>query len=121
MQKEEIFKYMKKLYGTELKYLCERCPSDAVLRYADNKKRYEVIMNVAKNKLGLDGSDTVDIINVKWVPDMIGSLIQSRGFLPGYHMNKDNWMTILSYETVGEAKILDFLDMSYELTDHKKL
>lgn len=119
MRKEEIFKYVKKLYGTEPEYLWERCPSDAVLRHAGNKKWYAVIMNVSKDKLGLDGSDTVDIINVKCVPDMIGSLIQSKGFMPGYHMNKDNWITILLDGTVSEAKILDFLDMSYDLIDHK--
>lgn len=112
MQKEEIYKYVKKLYGTEPEYLWERSPSDAVLRHADNKKWYAV-------KLGLDGSDTIDIINVKCVPDMIGSLTQSKGFLSGYHMNKDNWMTILLDGTVSEAKVLDFLDMSYDLIDQK--
>ena len=40
-----------------------------------------------------------------------------KGFLPGYHMDKSNWITILLDGTVQEAKILDFLDMSYDLTD----
>lgn len=119
MQKEEIFKYVKKLYGTEPEYLWERYPSYAVLRHGRNKKWYAVIMNVAKNKLGLDGSDTVDIIDVKCDPEMVSSLIQSKGFLPGYHMNKGSWITILLDGTVSEAKILDFLDMSYDLIDHK--
>lgn len=119
MQKEEIYKYVKKLYGTEPEHLWERSPSDAVLRHAVNKKWYAVIMSVSKDKLGLDGSDMIDIINVKCAPDMIGSLIQSKGFLPGYHMNKTNWMTILLDGTVSEAKVLDFLDMSYDLIDHK--
>lgn len=119
MQKEEIYKYVKKLYGTEPEHLWERSPSDAVLRHAVNKKWYAVIMSVSKDKLGLDGSNMIDIINVKCVPDMIGSLIQSKGFLPGYHMNKTNWMTILLDGTVSEAKVLDFLDMSYDLIDHK--
>jgi len=34
-----------------------------------------------------------------------------------YHMDKSNWITILLDGTVQEAKILDFLDMSYDLTD----
>lgn len=39
------------------------------------------------------------------------------GFLPGYHMNKEHWITMLMDGTVSEAKILDFLDMSYDLID----
>lgn len=41
----------------------------------------------------------------------------SNGFLPGYHMNKQHWITILLDGTVGESKILDFLNMSYDLID----
>ena len=38
-------------------------------------------------------------------------------FLPGYHMNKQHWITILLDGSVSEAKTLDFLDMSYDLID----
>ena len=41
----------------------------------------------------------------------------SNGFLSGYHMNKQHWITILLDGTVGESKILDFLNMSYDLID----
>lgn len=47
-------------------------------------------------------------------------LIQTYGFLPGYHMNKRHWITILLDESVSEAKTLDFLDMSYDLIDSGK-
>ena len=48
---------------------------------------------------------------------MISMIIQTYGFLPGYHMNKQHWITILLEGSVSEAKILDFLDMSYDLID----
>ena len=44
-------------------------------------------------------------------------LRHKNGFLPGYHMNKEHWITMLMDGTVSEAKILDFLDMSYDLID----
>ena len=44
-------------------------------------------------------------------------IISTDGFLPGYHMNKQHWITILLDGTVGKSKILDFLDMSYDLID----
>ena len=76
-------------------------------------------MQVEKSRLGLDGNTKIDIINVKCDPDMVGLLTQTYGFLPGYHMNKKYWITMLLDGTVSEAKILDFLDMSYDLIDGK--
>ena len=64
-----------------------------------------------------DTKDRVDIMVVKCKPDMISVRTHMKGFLPGYHMDKSNWITILLEGTVQEAKILDFLDMSYDLTD----
>ena len=63
------------------------------------------------------GLDPVDIMDVKCDPDMTNMIIQTYGFLPGYHMNKQHWITILLDGSVSEAKILDFLDMSYDLID----
>ena len=76
-----------------------------------------VIMTVEKSKLGLEGREMVDIIDVKCDPDMTNMIIQTYGFLPGYHMNKQHWITILLDGSVSEAKVLDFLDMSYDLID----
>lgn len=116
MNREEIFEYVKKQYGTLPEYLWSSSPDSAVLRHK-NGKWYAVIMNVEKSKLGLDGNGTVEIMDVKCDPEMTGIIIQTYGFLPGYHMNKQHWITILLDGTVGESKILDFLDMSYDLID----
>lgn len=116
MDREEIFKYVKKQYGTEPEYLWSSSPDSAVLRHK-NGKWYAVLMNVEKSKLGLNGNDTVEILNVKCDPEITGMIIQTYGFLPGYHMNKQYWITMVLDGTIGESKILDFLDMSYNLID----
>jgi len=116
VNREEIFEYVKKQYGTLPEYLWSSSPDSAVLRHK-NGKWYAVIMNVEKSKLGLDGNGTVEIMDVKCDPEMTGIIIQTYGFLPGYHMNKQHWITILLDGTVGESKILDFLDRSYDLID----
>ena len=103
MKKEEIFEYVQKQYGTIPEYLWSKLPDSAVLRHK-NGKWYAVIMTVEKSKLGLD-------------PEMTSMIIQTYGFLPGYHMNKRHWITILLDGSFSEAKILDFLDMSYDLID----
>lgn len=77
-------------------------------------------MHVPKNKLGLEGTQPVEVVNVKCDPLIIGSLRQSPGFLPAYHMNKEQWLTVLLDGTVSEKKILELIDWSYDLTDKKK-
>ena len=116
LKREEIFEYVKKQYGTVPEYLWKESPESAVLRHS-NGKWYAVIMQVEKSRLGLEGDTKVDIIDVKCDPDMVGLLTQTYGFLPGYHMNKKYWITMLLDGTVSEAKILDFLDMSYDLIE----
>lgn len=39
--------------------------------------------------------------------------------LPAYHMNKENWITILLDGTVSKGKICELIDISYELTGKK--
>ena len=116
MKREEIYEYVKKQYGTVPEYLWKESPESAVLRHP-NGKWYAVLMQVEKSRLGLEGDTKVDIIDVKCDPDMVGLLTQTYEFLPGYHMNKKYWITMLLDGTVSEAKILDFLDMSYDLID----
>ena len=113
---EEIFEYVQKQYGTVPEYLWSKSPDSVVLRHK-NGKWYAVFMTVEKSKLGLEGNDLVAIMDVKCDPEMTSMIIQTYGFLPGYHMNKQHWITILLDGSVSEAKILDFLDMSYDLID----
>ena len=90
-------------------------------RRRESYKRYNLhlaeVFRIEKSKLGLEGNDLVDIMDVKCDPEMTSMIIQTYGFLPGYHMNKQHWITILLDGSVSEAKTLDFLDMSYDLID----
>ena len=65
MKKEEIFEYVKKQYGTMPEYLWAQSPDNAVLRHK-NGKWYAVVMSVEKCKLGLEGNEFVDIMDVKY-------------------------------------------------------
>ena len=61
----------------------------------------------------------VDILNVKCDPVLSGSLRIQPGILPAYHMNKENWISILLDGTVDVKQIFTLLDMSFELTAKK--
>ena len=67
MKKEEIFEYVKKQYGTMPEYLWAQSPDNAVLRHK-NGKWYAVVMSVEKCKLGLEGNEFVDIMDVNCDP-----------------------------------------------------
>ena len=51
-------------------------------------------MEVGRDKFGLSGDGEVDILNVKSDPMLIGSYRTQEGFLPAYHMNKENWIAV---------------------------
>ena len=58
----------------------------------------------------------IDVLNIKCDPMMIGSLRMKEGFFPAYHMNKENWISILLDGTVSADEIKPLLELSYQLT-----
>ena len=56
------------------------------------------------------------MLNVKADPILIGSLLSLPGYFPAYHMNKENWISILLEESDLDKNIRNLLQMSYELT-----
>ena len=109
-----IFKYVQKTYGTTPEYLWQKYPEYAVLRRMDNRKWYAILMSVPRNRLGLDGNDVVDILNIKTDAGLYDFLCGEPGFLRGYHMG-GKWISVLLDGTVATAQIFALLDNSYKL------
>lgn len=120
MDRQAILAYAMETYGTAPEYLWDSHPKFAVLRHTNNKKWYALIMNVPKDKLGFDSTQEVDVINLKCEPQMAGSLRMTEGILAGYHMNKENWITVLLDGSVSEKTVCMLLDESYALTLNQK-
>lgn len=114
MERSELFEWVKETYGTEPDYPWNDW--NAVLRHAENKKWYAVILEVPAQKLGLTGNQIIDILNVKSDPLLIGSLRSKQGYFPAYHMNKEKWVSIALDGSVPDDEIKNLLDMSYKLT-----
>ncbi len=113
-QRERITQHIQDVYGVEAEYLWADLPDCAVFRHPGSKKWFGITMNVLSNRLGLDGEDPIDIINVKCGPILVGSLLTEKGFLPSYHMNKKNWITILLNDSVPDEQIVPLLELSYD-------
>ena len=116
INREEIFEYVKDKFSTVPEYLWLKFPRYAILRHNENSKWYAAIMNVSKHKLGIGGNEEIDILDIKCDPLMIGSLLEKKGFLPAYHMNKEHWITIILDGGVSKEEIFNLLDLSFDLT-----
>lgn len=119
--RDRILEYAKDKYETVPDYPWESYPRYAVLRHADNNKWYGLIMDVPRFKLGLEGEERVDILNVKMDDPIFAEMLMQRsGYLKGYHISKGNWVSILLDGTVAYEEICDMLDRSFVTTSSKK-
>ena len=118
--RRKIIDYIKKKYKAEPEHLWRSYPDYIVFRHSDNNKWFGIIMDVSRDKLGLDGDDRVDIIDVKvgdsFLRDM---LIQQPGYLPAYHMNKGSWITVLLDGTVSFEDVCGMVDEGFMATASK--
>lgn len=108
--------YIKEKYDVEPAFLWEKFPETAAFRHWKNLKWFGVMMTVQKKKLGIDAEGKVEALVIKCDPILIGTLINGRGYLPAYHMNKEHWITVLLDGSVPENEIYDLIDLSYSLT-----
>ena len=114
MTKTELLDYVSEFYSVEPDYPWE--DESFVLRHANNRKWFAVGMSVLYRRLGTDRDGSADVIDVKCSPLMMGPYLKLPGILPGYHMNKDHWLTILLDDTATDDTVKELVEISYELT-----
>ena len=115
----KIFEYAEKKYGTSPEYPWARFPNYAVLRHADNRKWYGLVLNIPYGKIDTQksGEADIDILNVK-LDDLFlrDLLIQNEGYYIGYHISRGNWLSIALDGTVPLEDVCRWLDVSFEVT-----
>ncbi len=118
--RNDVYNFAFDTYGTRPEYLWARYPSYGVLRCAKNKKWYGIVMNIPKSKLGLYESGSIDVLNVKTEPIMVGTLLCEKGFFPAYHMSKNSWVTVALDGSVPRDLVFAVLEHSYEIIENSK-
>ena len=119
MNREELEAYIRNHYAAQPDYPWADTPRAAVFRHASNRKWFALVMEVPRDKLGLPGTEMLDIVNFKCDPILISSLRGETGIFPAYHMNKASWITAALDGSVPVETIELLLDVSYELTKPK--
>lgn len=116
MTREDVFDYVKKTYQVSPDYPFRSFPNYAVMRHQKNRKWFGLIMDVSKDKLGLDGNEIVTVLNVKVDRDMTYFFRDNINYLKAYHMNIENWISIVLDNIDDSNEICKLIDDSFDLT-----
>ena len=115
MTKQEFLEYCLNTYGTSPNYPFDDLFESAVLRHADNRKWYAIVMKVSRRKFGFDSDEVIDVVNLKLPTEMFGSFGAPDGVYPAYHMNKLHWISVLLPDAPDD--VVQFLvNVSFEAT-----
>ena len=118
MTKQSLFEYCLTTYGTSPDYPFDEDFETAVLRHADNRKWYALVMRVSRHKFGFESDEVIDVVNLKLPTEMFGSFGATDGVYPAYHMNKLHWISVLLPEAPND--VVQFLvNVSFEATKSK--
>lgn len=112
----EIINYVNEKYLTVPDHPWQKYLDYTVLRHRHSGKWYGLIMKVPAHKLGLSGTDKVEVINLKSDPLLV-NMLNHPDIFPAYHMNKKHWITVLLNRSMPKAEIFRLIDLSFELTN----
>lgn len=119
MTKQDFLNYCLDTYGTSPDYPFDEDFETAVLRHADNRKWYAIVMKVSRRKFGFDNDEVIDVVNLKLPTEMFGSFGVSDSVYPAYHMNKLHWISVLLPDAPED--VVSFLtNSSFEATKSSK-
>ena len=116
MEAKEIISYIKNKYQDELEYLWDKFPENAIWRNKQNNKWYGLILTIEENKLGIKGNKKIEIIDLRYPKDDIKNIVDNKKIFKGYHMNKNNWITIKLDSSVTLEEIYNLIDISYNIS-----
>ena len=117
MTKDELIQYVAERFSADAEYPWN--DDNFIFRHHGNRKWFAVIMRIPYGRLRIDKDGDVDIVDVKCGPLLMDAYRKQPGILPGYHMNKDHWITILLDGSTDDILIKELFEISYDLTDAK--
>lgn len=119
MDRCTLEKYILDTYGIEPDHPWQDDSDTAVFRHQTNCKWFALIMRIPEEKLGREGGEQVDAVNLKCETALIGSMLMEPGIYRAYHMNKDHWITAALDGSASDETIQMLLDLSFSLTAPK--
>ena len=118
MTRDELIGYVSERFSADPEW--PWADDNFVFRHAGNRKWFAVSMRVPYARLGLPREGIADIVDVKCPPLLMDAYRKQPGILPGYHMNKDHWITVLLDGTAEDALVKELLEISFDQTAGRK-
>lgn len=119
MTKQDLLEYCFNTYGTSPDYPFDEDFETVVLRHADSRKWYAIVMRVSRCKFGFDSDEVIDVVNWKLPTEMFRSFGAADGVYPAYHMNKLHWVSMLLPDASDET-IQFLVNVSFEAIKDKR-
>ena len=116
-QSNRITNLINKKYNVNPEFLWDKFPGFGIFRNARSNKWFSIIMNIDKSKIISDDSGEVEILNVKL--DDVQKYLSENGIYPSYHLSKKSWVTIILDDTLSDKKIMELVDLSFNLSNIK--
>ena len=118
--RERILEMALELPGAKSDKPFEEDFDSTVLRHGDTGKWFGILLKAPRNRVGLDGEGTAEVLNLKCDTMLSYGLRQEYpDILPAWHMNKQHWITVRLEGSVPEELLRTLLRMSYDLTAGK--
>lgn len=102
-------------YGDSPEYLWENFPDYAVWRRKDTRTWYALMGKVERRKLGLEGKELVDILDVRMETGELDVLVDGKRYFRGWHMNKKHWCTVLLDGSMAFEELCALVEESFRL------
>ncbi|MBR2543657.1 MmcQ/YjbR family DNA-binding protein [Candidatus Saccharibacteria bacterium] len=115
-QTKDIVAHIREHYEVEPEFLWEKYPGFCIFRNTHNRKWFALLARITARQLGLERDGYVEILNLRFdrggAPDLVAT---RKNFFPAYHMNKNNWLTVLLDGKMKDEEIFELIENSYVL------
>ena len=108
MNQQEILTYIQKQYPTHPDTITKSGYPVNIFKNPRTATPYAIFYQPAER---------TTFMEVQAKPDMIGNYIEMYHLAPAKHMDQKHWLAVPLDGSVSDSKVLDLLDMSYDLVD----
>ena len=115
--REQLIAHIQDKYHTSPEYPWVRFPRYGIFKHQDSGKMFALIADVREDRLGRDGEDYIDVLNLKLGdPLQVDFLIRQEGFFRGHPINRGNWISIALDGTVPFEEVCRWLQEGFLVT-----
>ena len=112
MNQQELFEYIKKQYPATPERITQNGKQITIFKNQRNNIPYAIFYQ--------SDESVMSIMEVQAESDMISNYIEMYHLAPAKYMNQKHWLTVPMDGTVRDSKVLDMIDMGYDIVDEQE-